>query len=289
MSLSRREAFAATLSALAAGAARAAVIPRVYEVQGGQYPGPDGAQLFYRRMGTGPAVVLLHGFLSDGPRSWFGTGLAQTLVQSGFMVVAPDARAHGLSAAPPGPYLKDVLAMDVEALIHVLGLRSFRLFGYGMGSRTAIRLMARGSRPERCILGGTGIDAALDVERLAADYIESMRSGRDGRDPRLGVLIQAAIRLQKLNPEALAADLRSMVSTPAAELSGVGTPILVLDGARDDVEGSPDALAALFRDAAVLRTHGDHATALREPRYAAVAAAFLKSRVPPANFVPPIT
>jgi pimeloyl-ACP methyl ester carboxylesterase len=286
MSFSRREALAAALSALTAGVARAAP-PRVYEVQGALYPSFDGARLFYRRMGSGPAVVLLHNFLSDGPRTWFSTGVAQTLVQAGFSVVAPDARAHGLSAAPSGPYPKDTLAMDVEALLRVLELRSYRLFGYAMGSRTAMRLMARGARPERCILGGCGARAALDVERMAADNEETIRAGRHGRDPRLGVLVQAAIRLHKLNPQALIAVLRSQTSTPRAELDRIRTPILVLAGVRDDIEGSAEGLARLFRSAALLRTPGDHFTALREPRFAAVAAAFLKSHVPPAGFVPP--
>ena len=37
------------------------------EAQGGQYSSFDGTQMFYRRMGKGPPVMLLHGFLSDGP------------------------------------------------------------------------------------------------------------------------------------------------------------------------------------------------------------------------------
>ena len=131
------------------------------------------------------------------------------------------------------------------------------------------------------------MDAATDVERLVTENTEAIRTGRTSRDPRLGVLVQAAIRLQKLNPQALIADLNSQVSTPATELARVRAPILVLDGEHDNVEGSPYALAGLFRDAAVFLTRGDHMTALREPRYAAVAAAFLKSRAQPSNFVPP--
>lgn len=286
MSLSRREALAVALSSLLAGPARAAAA-HVYEVQGGQYPSFDGAQLFYRRMGSGPPVILLHGFLSDGPRTWFSTGVAQALAEAGFMVVAPDARAHGLSAAPPGPYPKDVLAMDVEALARTLDLKSYRLLGYAMGSRTALRLMARGDHVERCVLGGTGVRGALEVEQLAAANASTIRSGRNARDPRLGVEVRAAIRLQKLNPQALIAVLESQMSTPAPELDRIRTPILVLDGQEDSTEGSPAVLAELLPDAAVQRSPGDHFSALRQPRFAEIAAAFLKSRVPPSKFVPP--
>lgn len=281
MDFSRRKALASALSAIAAGQARAAPL---LEAQGGQYESFDGAKLFYRRMGQGPAVILLHGFLSDGPRMWFNTGLAQTIAAAGFSVVAPDARAHGLSAAPAGTYPKDALTMDVEALIRVLKLKSYRMFGYAMGARTALRLLARGARPERCVLGGTGAAGALDVERVVRPNIETIRSGRSARDPRLGVLVQSAIRLQKLKPAALIEVLRSQISTPRAALTTIRTPILVLDGDRDDQEGSPAELAALFPSAAVLRTPGDHLTALREPRFGQLAAAFLKSDEAPARF-----
>ena len=281
MELSRRTALASALSALAAGRARAAPL---LEAQGGQYASFDGAQLFYRRMGQGPPVILLHGFLSDGPRMWFNTGIAQTIAGAGFSVIAPDARAHGLSDAPAGPYPKDVLTMDVEALVRVLKLRSYRLFGYAMGARTAVRMMARGARPDRCVLGGTGAAGALDVERVVRPNIETVRSGRSARDPRLGVLVQSAIRLQKLKPAALIAVLSSQISTPRAELAPIRTPILVLDGDKDEQEGSPSELAALFPSAAVLRTAGDHVSALREARFGQLAAAFLKSDDPPARF-----
>ena len=282
MDFSRRRALATALSALVAGPARAATAP--LEAQGGQYSSFDGARLFYRRMGAGPPVVLLHGFLSDGPKTWFNTGIAQIIVQAGFSVVAPDLRALGLSASPAGPYPKDALAMDVEALIHAQRLKPVRLVGYAMGSRIAMRLMARGLRPERCVLGGTGIDGAVDVERLAANNIETIRTGKNIRDPRLGVRFTSAIRLQKLNPESLISLLRSQVPTTRAELAQIRSPILVLDGDQDNYEGSGAELVAQLPDAALAHVPGDHLQALRDPRFGQIAAAFLKSKDPPTRF-----
>ena len=282
MNLSRRKALGTALAALATGSARAATTP--LEAQGGQYASFDGAQLFYRRMGKGPPVILLHSFLSDGPRAWFNTGIAQAVAQGGFSVIAPDARAQGLSTGPAGPLPKDALAMDVEALIRALGLRSYRLFGYALGSRTAIRLMARGARPERCVLGGMGITPIVETERTVAINIRTIRTGRDARDPQLGVQVQAAIRLQNLKPDALVAVLRSEISTPRAELGKIRTPILVLDGDKDDIEGSPVELAAALSEAAVVRAPGNHFTVIREPKFAQTVVAFLKSRDTPARF-----
>ena len=283
MEFSRRTVLGTALAALVADPARAA--PASPEVQGGQYASFDGAQLFYRRMGKGPPVILLHNFISDGPRSWFNTGIAQTLVQAGFSVVAPDARAHGLSAAPPGAYPKDTLAMDVEALIRVLGLKSYRLFGFAMGSRTAVRLMVRGAKPERAVLGGAGPVTVFGVDRSIATTIRTIQTGRDSRDAQLGILVQSAIRIQKLKPQALIAVLKSQGSTPRADLAQVKTPILVLNGDKDGLEGAPGELAALLPDAAVSSVPGNHFTVVGEPKFAQIAAAFLQSKDPADRFI----
>ena len=284
MDLSRRTAVLSALATFAAADGPPARAAPLLEAQGGQYTSFDGAKLFYRRMGKGPPVLMLHGFLSDGPRMWFNTGIAQAVVQAGFSVIAPDARAHGLSAAPSGPYPKDVLALDAEALMETLKIRTYRLFGYAMGARTAVRLMVRGARPERCVLGGTGPVGILDPERASAPNIETIRTGRIARDPRLGVLVGSAIQLQKLKPAALIAVLKAQVSTPRAALEGLHTPILILDGDKDDVEGPPNEIAVLLPSAAVLRTSGDHVSALREARFAQLAASFLKSDEAPVRF-----
>ena len=287
--LSRRNVLVAALSSLLAGRARAAPTPGVYEVQGGQFKSFDGVQLFYRRMGEGPPVLLLHGLLGDGPRTWFSTGIAQSLAGAGLSVIAPDARAHGLSAAPidPAAYPKDVEARDVEALIHFLKLGSVRIVGYAMGARTAIRLMALGSKVDRGVLGGIGDQSVTETESLAPFYTEPIIHGRNARDPRLGVTVQAAIRLQRLKPEALIALVRSERSTPEPVLARIRTPLLVVAGSADRLEGSAERLASLFPSARVEHTAGSHLGALRDPRFAQLAAAFLQSRTPPALFTPP--
>ena len=174
--------------------------------------------------------------------------------------------------------------MDVEALLRTLKLKSYRLLGYAMGSRIALRLMARGARPERCVLGGAGIRGALGVEQITANNIETIRTGKNTRDPRLGVRVTSAIHLQRLKPEALIALLKSEAPTTRAELAQIKTPILVLDGDKDQSEGSAAELTALLPDAALAHVPGDHQEALRDPRFAQIATAFLKSKDLPARF-----
>lgn len=284
--LSRRNVLGATLSVLWPRHASAAPPLGPYEVQGGQFKSFDGAQLFYRRMGEGPPVLLLHGLLGDGPRTWFATGVAQNLAGAGFMVIAPDARAHGLSAAPtdPGAYPKDVQAMDVEALIRFLDLGAVKLVGYALGAHTAVRLMTRGARIERGVLGGIGALNVTETERFAAIYAELIRHGRAAGDPVLGVAVQAAIRLQRLNPQALLALIRSDRSTPPAALARIRTPLVVVTGRNDRSGGTAEGLAELLGDARAEHTAGSHLSALREPRFARLTSAFLNAQGAAARF-----
>jgi pimeloyl-ACP methyl ester carboxylesterase len=282
----RRSLVGTALAALASASARAAPTIGPYEVEGGQFKSFDGTQLFFRRTGKGPPVLLLHGLLGDAPRTWFSTGVAQSLAAAGFTAIAPDARAHGLSAAPTDPqaYPKDVEAMDVEALMRFLDLGQVRVVGYGLGSHTAIRLMARGGAVERGVLGGIGDRNVTQTEELTAKYQEAILNARGGRDPVLGVVVQAAIRLQNLNPRALALLLDSGRSTPPAALARIRTPLLVITGRTDRSEGTAERLAHLLGEAQAEHVAGSHLDALRDRRFARLTTAFLRSRSGPAQF-----
>jgi pimeloyl-ACP methyl ester carboxylesterase len=289
----RRSLLGAALAGLLSGPARAAAPAASYEVQGGQFRSFDGVPLFYRRVGKGPPVLLLHGLFGDGPRTWFATGVAQALAGAGFEAIAPDTRAHGLSAAPsdPAAYPKDVEAMDVEALMRLLGLRSIRLVGYGLGAHTAVRLMARGDVVDRGVLAGVGDRSITESERLAAAYADLIQRRRTGPDPTLGVAVQAAIRLQRLNPQALVALIRSDRSTSKAMLARIRTPLLVLDGGvNSEVAGgigTAGRLAELLSNAREEHTAGRYLESLRDRRFGELTTAFLRSRAPAARFVSP--
>lgn len=86
----------------------------------------DGLHIAYERLGSGPAVVLLHGYLGDGPATWRSQldGLSDE-----FTVVAWDGPGMGRSSDPPEsfrlPDYADCLAGFMEALdlrrAHVVG------------------------------------------------------------------------------------------------------------------------------------------------------------------------
>ena len=113
--------------------------------------------------------MLLHGLMGSGSLL-AGGGPAQALAGHGYRVILPDLRGHGDSARPhdPARYPPDVLADDGLALIDHLGLGDYHLAGYSLGGKVVLRLLARGARPARAVVGGQGLDA-LDAESGRTD------------------------------------------------------------------------------------------------------------------------
>lgn len=237
----------------------------------------DGAILSYRIEGAGRPVLMLHGFLSDARFNFIGPGITGAIVGAGFQAVMLDFRAHGYSAAPDNAsaYPPDVLAMDAEALIAHLGLTDYDLVGYSLGGRTAARMLVRGARPRRCVIGGMGDSGVIGLAKRVAYFEDIITNGERSRFPDAARIVAAMIAQGGLNPEATLRVLRSQIPTPAEALGAVDTPILVVSGDRDDDNGSAEGLAALFPNARALRTPGNHLSAVGKPELAAAIVDFL--------------
>lgn len=95
----------------------------------------DGSRIHYRRIGVGPAMVLLHGFPQTG-HMW---RKVMPALARRFTVVAPDLRGYGDSDRPRGGYDKRTMAADVADLIGALGLAPVVLVGHDRGARVAHR------------------------------------------------------------------------------------------------------------------------------------------------------
>jgi len=114
-------------------------VPRSAEV--------DGFRLAYDRTGSGPPVVLLHGW--PGDRTDFRHVVPRLAASA--EVVVPDLRGFGASdkhdRPPADAYSAAAQARSVAGLIDELGLRRPVLAGYDIGSRIA-QAVAR-IHPER--------------------------------------------------------------------------------------------------------------------------------------------
>lgn len=97
----------------------------------------NGIELNVEDNGSGPALLLLHGFSGDLATWDFLLPHLQ-----GFRVLRLDVIGHGKSQSPadPGRYGMDAAVADIEALLDALGVGSFAVVGYSMGGRLALHL-----------------------------------------------------------------------------------------------------------------------------------------------------
>ena len=109
-----------------------------------QHVSIHGAQVAYRRAGTGPVLLLIHG-IAGSSRSWSGV---MGLLARDFTVVAPDLLGHGESAKPPGDYSLGAYANGLRDLMAVLGIDRATLVGHSLGGGIALQLAYQ--HPECC-------------------------------------------------------------------------------------------------------------------------------------------
>ncbi|MBX7166290.1 MAG: alpha/beta hydrolase [Pirellulales bacterium] len=100
-----------------------------------------GYNAFYQQQGTGPDVVLLHGFTSNLAMWMFG-GIVKALSDS-FRVTAYDLRGHGASTAPQHGYTSADLATDLVELLDQLTIERAWLVGHSLGGVVAMHTAHR--------------------------------------------------------------------------------------------------------------------------------------------------
>src|SRR6267142_2549862 len=96
----------------------------------------NGIQMHLAEQGSGPLVVLLHGF----PESWYSwRHQLQALAEAGFHAVAPDQRGYGQTDHPEqlDRYTLLHLVGDVVGLLDVLGAETAVIVGHDWGAPVA--------------------------------------------------------------------------------------------------------------------------------------------------------
>jgi len=101
-------------------------------------PGTDGVALHVAVGGSGPPVVLLHGF----PQTHLMWRHVAVDLAADHTVICPDLRGYGGSDKPADDgqaYAKRTMAADVVAVARALGHERFALAGHDRGALVAIR------------------------------------------------------------------------------------------------------------------------------------------------------
>jgi pimeloyl-ACP methyl ester carboxylesterase len=101
-----------------------------------------GLDIAYECAGSGPALVLLHGYVGDGPTTWRPQldGLSDE-----FTVIAWDAPGAGRSTDPPERFGLDGYADCLAGFLEKLGLGTARVAGLSFGGILVLALQRRHS------------------------------------------------------------------------------------------------------------------------------------------------
>ncbi|WP_285961949.1 alpha/beta fold hydrolase [Pseudomonas tohonis] len=100
----------------------------------------DGTEIYYKDWGTGPVVVLSHGWPLNAD-SWEAQMLF--LASNGYRVIAHDRRGHGRSSQPWSGNEMDTYADDLAQLLDQLDVRGAALFGFSTGGGEVARYIGR--------------------------------------------------------------------------------------------------------------------------------------------------
>jgi len=119
--------------------ALAFLAPLVQAAPKSEFATVNGVKLHYLREGSGPAVILLHGY-AETSHMWLP--LIAQLAQN-HTVIAPDLRGAGDSEKPQGGYTKKAMAQDIHALAQALHIDHAKVVGHDIGLMVAYAYAAQ--------------------------------------------------------------------------------------------------------------------------------------------------
>jgi pimeloyl-ACP methyl ester carboxylesterase len=207
----------------------------------------DGSRIAYRTLGTGPAIVLIHG-TALSQVIWRGFGyLAQ--LSAHYTVITLDLRGHGRSDKPhqESAYQMPFFVADVLAVLDELELAQVHCLGYSLGGRVGFSLAD--TQPDRVlslisVAGAAGTEAGAFDRVFFPGCITTLDTGgmsgflqswQEHSQAPLDSPTKAAFRAN--DAHALAAYMRTSDADPGvvdSRLAQLRQPILMLVGSADD-------------------------------------------------------
>ena len=124
----------------------------------------DGIELYYRIGGSGPPLVVLHGFTLSG-RMW--DPFLDEQLGKDHTVIVPDLPGHGHSERPTGDFTFREAARLVFGILDGLGVERVRGLGFSAGTMTLIHMALQQS--ERMEAMGSSLVRIANRKKCASD------------------------------------------------------------------------------------------------------------------------
>ncbi len=230
----------------------------------------DGVSIAYDDIqppGWNTAIILIHGFASNRNEGWKRTGWYQAMERRRIRCIALDQRGHGESEKlyDPALYTRENMARDVLALMDHLDLGYADLFGFSMGTRTALQAaMDAPDRVGNLILGGVG---GKMLEGRQASSASTMTMAEAMLAPDADSITDPMMQSFRHFATEQGEDLKALAAcsqspnTPLDRdaMAGLAMPLLVIAGAHDELAGDPQDLAYAFANGRAVTIPGcDH-------------------------------
>jgi 3-oxoadipate enol-lactonase len=214
------------------------------------------AEIFYRVVGEGPPVILLHPFPANHE---FWLPVAEALAPR-YRVILPDLRGHGGSAAGEGPATMDKHAADLNRVMDDADVGRAPLIGASIGGYVLFEFWRRHrGRVEALGLFNTKapadspearagrLKAANEVlERGAELFFESMIPrllGKSTQETRPDLVAGALRMMRQMSPEDVSQVQQGMAERPDSvdTLKTINVPTLIVTGDEDILTGRNEA------------------------------------------------
>ena len=213
-------------------------------------------EMAYDDVGTGPPVVLLHGYP-------FNRSLWREQVEAlsgSYRVITPDLRGHGHTTATDEPATMDEMARDVAALLDELEIKRTILGGLSMGGYVSLAFYHLFPlRVRALILADTRATADANEARATREQqaqialAEGMTAIAEIFLPKLlapatfgeraRIVERVREMILKTKPQGAASALRGMALRPdrTSFLPSILAPTLILVGSQDQITPVGDA------------------------------------------------
>ncbi len=218
----------------------------------------NGANIFYNMSGTGPVMLLIHGFPLSS--ELFAGQLAD--LSSRFTVITVDLPGFGRSTTPNAQQTDATYAADLIALLKNLGIQKAIVGGHSMGGQVTLQmyemapalfsgmiLFDTNPMPASIVEQAEWPGYALQARKMGAASIASavitvmVTGDAIGQDPGLSGGIGQMVKQASL--KGIAGGANALVKRPdfTPDLASIAVPTLVVEGVDDPVYPFPIARA----------------------------------------------